>query len=75
MLATTTTKIIVGDSCLSVEHRVNSTRICGYGAKFPKICQDRNRLCVFKQEGEIYSYLNFIDILWDDGDGKSAGIP
>ena len=51
------------------------TQICGYGAKFPKKCQDRNRLCVFKQESENYSYLNFIDILWYGGDGTSAGIP
>ena len=72
---TTTTKIIVGDSFLSVEHRVNSTRICEYGTKFAKKCQDRNRLCVFKQESEIYSYLNFIDILWYEGDETSAGIP
>ena len=45
--ATTTTKIIVGDSYLSVERRVNIKRICEYGAKFPKKCHDRNRLCVF----------------------------
>ena len=31
--------------------------------------------CVFKQVSETYSYLNFIDILWYDGDGTSAEIP
>ena len=30
--------------------------------------------CVFKQVSESYSYLNFINILWYDGNGTSAEI-
>ena len=32
-------------------------------------------MCVFEQVSEIYLYLNFIDILWYDDNGTSAGIP